>query len=169
MELNKKRSVSSCRPEAPGVARCLGQGVHFLKLRARDGRDHELGDALAALDRDRLGAEVREDDADLAAVVAVDRAGPVQERRAPSSARARCASAPGPRSPRGWPPRSRSARGIGRRAAASSGAATAARRSHPAEPGVAYDGRSRPSPCGQDEDGKLEVRHRGVSNHTRGR
>src|SRR5260221_14327057 len=41
-------------------------------------RDDQLGDALAALQHDRLAAEIGEDDVDLAAIIGVDRARAVE-------------------------------------------------------------------------------------------
>src|SRR5438874_11034769 len=64
--------------EPTGAARGALQLVDVHELRSRDGRDDELRDAPAARQLDALLAEIDEDDADLAAVVGVDRAGAVQ-------------------------------------------------------------------------------------------
>src|SRR5690606_27154608 len=61
--------------ESPASAGGVGKRVHFHEFHPLVARDHELGDAIAAADLEGLLSEVDEDDADLAAVVAVDGAG----------------------------------------------------------------------------------------------
>src|SRR5438876_4325778 len=65
-------------PESAFAAAALRQRLAFDQLRALHARDDELGDAVAALDRDGILSEVGEDHAELAAVVAVDGAGAVR-------------------------------------------------------------------------------------------
>ena len=47
-----------------------------------DRRDHELRDAVAPLDQERLGAEIDQQHHDLAAIVGIDGARAVQQRHA---------------------------------------------------------------------------------------
>ena len=61
--------------EAAGAAGAVGELAGLGPGDAGDRREHHLGDAHAVGDGDRLGAVVDQDDADLAAVVAVDGAG----------------------------------------------------------------------------------------------
>ena len=83
------------RGGARGLSEALGAGVpeaavpasgplqllHLDDIDARDGRDHQLGDAVARLDDDgRLVAQVHQQHHDLAAVVAVDGARRVRPR-----------------------------------------------------------------------------------------
>src|SRR5437773_2391732 len=69
-------------PETTVSALALGQLLHLAPGDAGDRADHQLRDAVAAADRDRLASEVDEQHPDLAAVVGVDRAGRVQHREA---------------------------------------------------------------------------------------
>src|SRR5690348_2437650 len=61
-------SVAACMTEAARPPATLGQRGRFHQLGPHDVSDHELRDAVAPLQRDRLLAEVREDDAHLAAI-----------------------------------------------------------------------------------------------------
>jgi hypothetical protein len=63
------------RSESPAVSRGRRQLVGPVENGARDGREHELRDPVAALECHRLGTEIRDDDPDLSAIVAVDRPG----------------------------------------------------------------------------------------------
>src|SRR5215831_7051804 len=66
------------RAEAAGAAPALRQHLRLLPEDALHRRHDELGDALAPRDRDRLAAEIGEDDLDLAAVIGIDRARAVE-------------------------------------------------------------------------------------------
>src|SRR5574341_709256 len=70
-------SVLAGGAEATVAAVRARQLVHQDELRTGHGGDDELGDPLAAGERDRLAAVVHEDDPHLAAVVGVDRSGGV--------------------------------------------------------------------------------------------
>src|ERR1041385_7764148 len=71
--LDAGRSV----PAAASLRRV--QRVHCFDVDVRDRRDYELRDAVAAVHGEGLGAEVHEDDADLAAIVRVDGAGRIDD------------------------------------------------------------------------------------------
>src|SRR5262245_56478089 len=62
-------SPQAGRAEAAGAASRFGQGVDLVPQRLLVTGDHHLGNAHAAGDRERLGAEVDEDHSDLATVV----------------------------------------------------------------------------------------------------
>ena len=84
-KMYQKARTNYVRPVEPNPppSRDVGASVCARVSFARDDRrEDELRDALAARERDGLGAEIGEDDLHLAAVVAVDRAGPVQQREA---------------------------------------------------------------------------------------
>src|SRR5207245_587341 len=68
--------------EAARAAHALREGGDFAPDDAGDRRDHELRDAVAVADAHWLASEVDEEDAHLAAVVGVDRAGRVEHREA---------------------------------------------------------------------------------------
>src|SRR5947207_13425625 len=71
--------LPSCGPE-PSFAALTGRKVrHFLKTRSSHWREDELGDALSSLECNELRTEVGDDEADLAAIVAVDGAGSVHD------------------------------------------------------------------------------------------
>src|SRR5512146_1825577 len=57
----------------------IGDGLDAHVLGARD---HELGDALAAANNERFGAQIDQQNLDLAAIVGIDGAGAVQNRHA---------------------------------------------------------------------------------------
>src|SRR5262249_12259626 len=74
-------SATSRRPESSRAAPALGKTIDSLESGACHGGEDELSDAIAAGKCDRLRAEVGENHADLAAIVAVDRSGSVQRRQ----------------------------------------------------------------------------------------
>src|SRR5476651_664295 len=75
----ERRIISAPRrAEAAGAARAGGQRSDLVEGDAADRRDHQLGDALAALEHECLAAEIGEDDVNLAAIVGIDRAGAVE-------------------------------------------------------------------------------------------
>jgi hypothetical protein len=59
-------------------ARRPGQRIHGLKQRLFELREHQLGDAVPAPDRERFVAEIEKDDPDFAPVICIDGARPVQ-------------------------------------------------------------------------------------------
>src|SRR6185437_4456385 len=67
----------------------LRQGCDAPPSNAADRRDHQLGDALAAGDGDAVAAEIGKDDADLAAVIRIDRARAVEHGDAGAERQAR--------------------------------------------------------------------------------
>src|SRR5438477_11958706 len=66
--------------EPAGSSRGTRQLFDLHELRSRHWRDHELRNALAARQLDAFLPQVDDDDADFAAIVAVDRSGTVQAR-----------------------------------------------------------------------------------------
>ena len=95
--------------KAPLPSARLVELVDLDELGAHDGLDDELGDLVAAGDRDgRRGVQVDGDDLDLAAVVAVDEARECSRATGRAAARARCAAGRSRRSPRGSRRRCRS-------------------------------------------------------------
>ena len=60
--------------EAPGSAACLTQFRNLAESRLLDGRRHELRDALAPTDLERLAAEIGEDNLHFATIIVIDRA-----------------------------------------------------------------------------------------------
>src|SRR5215469_570191 len=77
-----RRSIAGSgagRAEAARAAHRRRQLAHDLPFCAADRRNDELRDALAARDRHRRAAKIGEDDADLAAIIGVDRARAVED------------------------------------------------------------------------------------------
>ena len=68
-------ALAARRTEAACAARGLVQGSNLDEGRLLMAGDHHLGDAFAAADHERLLSMIDQDDPDLAAIVAVDRAG----------------------------------------------------------------------------------------------
>src|SRR5260221_12837719 len=76
----ERRSMSAPRrAEAAGAAPARRQRGDLVEGDAADRRDDQLGDALAALQHDRLAAEIAEADLELAAIVGDDRARGVEQ------------------------------------------------------------------------------------------
>ena len=66
----------------PPCPRRVAKDVDRNDLNLSDGRDHELGDAVATADKERLAAMVDQDHHQLAAIICVDGAGRVEQRHA---------------------------------------------------------------------------------------
>ncbi len=82
MESSKTALTSPCSRTRRRRARSPSRPAAAREHGARDGREDELRDPVAARDRHGLGPEVHDDHADLAAVVRVDRPDAVRERQA---------------------------------------------------------------------------------------
>ena len=78
VELGVAEGHRPVEPKPPAPRAVVVQVVDFAKAGPQHRRRHQLGDALAADDLERLGAEIGEDHLHLAAIVAVDRAGRVE-------------------------------------------------------------------------------------------
>src|SRR5215469_5940449 len=76
--LSRSTGSAARGAEAVGSARALGERRNGRPGDARDRRQHELSNSLAAGECHGLGAEIGEDHPDLAAVVRVDGAGAVE-------------------------------------------------------------------------------------------
>src|SRR5690606_5239936 len=74
--------MPASRAESAGAAGCVVQLGELLPQGSSDRSQHELGHAVATSDDERLLAEIDQDDLELAAVVAVDRARRVRHRDA---------------------------------------------------------------------------------------
>ena len=68
------------RTKTPNSARGFIKNCNFANCCLQGGREDELGNACPPLDRERLLAEIGEDDLDFAAIVGVDRAGRIEHR-----------------------------------------------------------------------------------------
>ena len=65
-------SASACTAEASGAACRGGKFLDSFEVAHRNRRDDQLGDAIAVLDPEWLGAEVDEDDLEFTTVVGID-------------------------------------------------------------------------------------------------